>query len=412
MIVCVIAAAVCVLAQETQSPIDSNLAAAIGGIQIQQLISSKYATLILDYQSAMGWLQVAQGWGEMAHRESTGQNLEQADLEESADLEEASDSDNDKNVFLQEEFVSPPQAPLSYDDLERSTEYQLLYVLKLLYIQAANKLSTTHQSHYQTKLQLAMLQGFAANNVLGPILYLMYYLETLKVLSSSLTIQRQDAWNTWLLYEILETNEFQNSRGYVPPTFQATMAHSRLVAGQIWQMETSLDLIILSMEYYIQMLVASMPPPQQQQPAAAAPPVSLLEEEMAAEPSQPFYSPVAAAGLGSFAASSGSPQYLVYYQLMLKFWAATMHAQAAQGFVLSSQVDNPELAAHAKDAKQYMVAALQQFAWLKLMTTMMEYFSFSSMLRGVPNANAAASASANNFVQTDAAAEATLRSNQ
>lgn len=254
-------------------------------------------------------------------------------------------------------------------------------------------------------MQLALLQGVAGNSAVAPVLYMMYYLETLKVLSSSLTIQRQDAWNTWLIYEILETNAFANSRSYVPPTFAATMDNARKVAGQTWYFEASVDLQILYLEYYVQMIIAQFGAAAAPAPAAAAPQGNaFIQEEMSAEPNKPFVPFVGAA----------SPQYMAYYQLLLKFWGASMHLAAAQGFILAGETSDPNLASRITESKQYMASSLQQWAWLNLMTTTMEYYTLASALQAAgPIAHGAA---VNNLVQTDASvdpvAESGLKSNQ
>jgi len=327
---------------------------AIASIQVQQQMSLKYGKLLLDFQSSMGWMQVAQGWASMDR------------------MENAEDSEDEGDQ--------------SYDDVERNTERTLMHVLKIMYLQAAQKLNEARQSNYQTKVNLALLQQVGAGNpAISSVLYLMYYLESIRLLSSAITIQKQDAWNNWLLHEIMETDEFDNSRTALPTTFSEAMAHSRANAMQLYYTEASYDLQIFYLEYYIQMIAASFGGHANNNNNNAAAASSFLEEEMTAEPSKPF-TPFTL----PFMMMGGGGQYLGYATLFIKFYAVTMNVQAAQGLLTHAQADlNPSdvNAKYAGTVKQFAVNALQQWAYLKLQYTMIQMWGLFS---GMPVPSAAA----------------------
>jgi hypothetical protein len=350
--------------------VDVNQAAmaAIASVQAQQQISGKYATLMLDYHAAMGWLQVSNHWMTVAKNQQSN-NLE--DLEED-------DEDEDfvpLGTFANHVDSQDPRGA------ERAGEQALLGVLKVVYLQASKKLHEAHQSHYQTKVQLMLLQAAGAGNSgLSSVITLMYYLETLRSISSALTIQRQDSWNQWALLESLETSLI----GPISQTFSQTLSKARLNAMGLYYQEASTELQIFYLEYYLQMIVTQLSAPH-----AASSAASFLEEEMTAEPNKPF-SPFMMMGLGG-------GQYMGYYSLMLRFWAVTMNSNAAQGLYLAaSHQDKPN-----PSIQTYAVSALQQWAYLKLQQSMIDMYSLFGAMQGAPafHHNAAAAAS---FVQTQA----------
>jgi len=262
-------------------------------------MSGKYASLILNFQSYMGWMQVAQGW----------QSMIQMEVADSKSF----DIDEDETLF------QAPSGGVSvelYDQTERASERALLSVVKILYIQAGKKLANAQESHYQTKMQLAVLQGVAASAPqIGSVLSLMYYLEILRVMSSAYTIQRQDAFNTWVLYEIIETDIFNNDADNIPEEFQAVLSRAQVNAMTTYYQEASTDLQIMFLEQYLQMLVAQF---------SGHVASSFLEEEVTetpAEPSKPFF---------PFMGMSGSnPQVLAYYSMIMKYYSAIFNYQAA-----------------------------------------------------------------------------------
>jgi len=343
---------------------------AIAAVQVQQQLSLKYGKLLLDYQSSMGWIQVAQGWASMTTIENKG----------AANLEEDEDEDEDENTP-------------NYDEIEKQTEQTLLYVLKIMYLQAAQKLNDARQSNYQTKLQLAVLQQVGAGNpAISSVLYLMYYLESIRLLSSAITIQRQDSWNNWLLHEIMETNEFGNSEGEMPATFGTVMAQSRVNAMQLYYTEAMYDFQIFYLEYYLQMITGSLISPQSN--AASASASSFLEEEMTAEPNKPF------AALPLMMMGGAGGPYLSYMAMFIKYFAITMNVQAAQGLFTHAQAElSGNGNANAGQIKLYAVNALQQWAYLKFQYAMIQMWGLFS---GQPVPSHAAAASNSALLQTGA----------
>jgi hypothetical protein len=340
---------------------------AIFAIQSQQYFSDRYRSVILDMQSAQGWMQVSQGW-------LTLNNMENSEDDSSSGA--------------------------SYDDVERATEMTLLHVLKILYVQAANKLHDSHQSHYKTKVQLAVLQSMGAGSTgLAPLLSLMYYLETINVMGSAITIQKQDAWNTWLLHEIMETDEFGNSRDGLPEEFATAMQHARQIAMQLYHSEAQLDLQKFYLEYMINMYVMQLSGPQQMannnNNAAAA--ASFLEEESTptepAEPNKPFF-PMMMMGM-----MGGSPYYS-YMAFYLKYSAVIMNLQAAHGLMTHAFMDaqsdssSEDLSKYAQMNKVYAFQALHQWAYLRLTQVSLDMYSMFFGAAQQPTMAAANNASA------------------
>jgi len=357
----------------------------LAGIAIQMQYSQMYGKFILDFQSAQGWLQVAQGWVAMTAIENKGAPGAVGFFEEEKDLEEDDEEEHP-----------------DYDAIERQSETTLLHVLKIMYLQAAQKLQDAKTSNYQHKAQLSLLVQAGVGQVFPQIIYLSYYLESIRLMSSMITIQRQDAWTTWLLHEIMETDEFDNSKGFVPPTFVKTLAKSREVAMQLYHTEASLDLQIYMMDYYMQFSLMQM---LQQQPTNAAGATSFVEEGVSetAEPSKPFFSPFMM--MGGMMGGMGGPQYLTYMATYMKYFAIIMNVQAAQGLYthahLEAENDSNGMQ-YSGTIKMSSCSALQQWAYLKYQLAMLEMWGLF-MGQSIPTANNNAAAT-NAFVQTDAAA--------
>jgi hypothetical protein len=251
-------------------------------------------------------------------------------------------------------------------------------------------------------MQLAVLQSVAAAAPqIGSVVSLMYYLEVLRVMSSAYTIQRQDAWNTWLLYEMIETDIFGNSEENIPEAFLPIMATAQVNAMTAYHHEASTDLQIMILEQYLQMIVAQFSGTGH---AAAS---SFLEEEATetpAEPSNPSKPFFPFMGMGM------NPQIMSYYVMMMKYWSVMFNYQASQGLLTNAMMELKELTDGTENqqgaqVKTSAIYALQQWAYLNMMQIMFEFQSYMAMMNyggsHFANANAAA---ANSFVQTEASA--------
>jgi hypothetical protein len=361
----------------------------VQAVLMQRMYSEGYASLILNFQSTMGWMQVSQGWLSMIQQEAAASKAQEA----------GSSFEEEEMVPLM--FTAPTGAEshsadpaARYDETERASERALLSVIKIMYIQAGKKLSRAQDSHYQTKMQLSVLQ---TQPQFASIVSMMYYLEVLNVMSSAYTIQRQDAWNTWLLYEIIETDVFGNDIDNVPTEFARIMSKAQLAAMSTYYMEASIDLQIMFLKYY---LMSATGIPAHANNAAAN---SFLEEESesSAEPNKPFFSPMMMMG-------GSNPQMMAYYTTMMKYWSVLFNFQAAQGLYQYAHMEEQSWTADHVDpamsaqVKTYAVSALQQWAYLNMIQVMFDFQSFSM---GAPTFQhaAAASANANAFVQTEAA---------
>jgi len=360
---------------------------------MQMQYSQMYGKFLLDFQSANGWIQVAQGWVQMANIESgnTGNN----NGYNNGYVFEEENSDND-NEDLEEDDDNISSS--NYDAIERQSEQTLLFVLKIMYLQAAQKLNDVKTTSYQNKGQLAVLVQAGLGQVFPQIISLSYYTEMMRLMSAAITIQRQDAWNTWLLHEIMETEEFGNSHNGLPTSFATTLAHSRAVAMELYYSEATYDMQVYFMDYYIQMSLMSLLS-QQQGSANANSATSFVEEGVTAEPSKPFFPFMMMGGMGGMM----GPQYLSYMAMYLKYSTIFMNLQAAQGLYTHATVEiNPNAQnVNAGQMKIYASSALQQWAYLKYYSVMLQMWGLFSGMPS-PSANAAAS---NSLIQTDAQAQ-------
>jgi len=223
------------------------------------------------------------------------------------------EEESDEDLEEDEEEHSP-----DYDAIERQSEQTLLFVLKIMYLQAAQKLNDVKTTSYQNKAQLAVLVQAGLGQVFPQIIYMSYYTEMIRLISAAVTIQRQDAWNTWLLHEIMETEEFDNSRNGLPATFKSTLARSRAVAMELYYSEAQYDMQVYFMDYYIQMSLMSL----LSQPGQNNAGTSFVEEESTAQPSKPFFPFMMMGGM-----MGGGPQYLSYMALYLKYFTIIMNLQ-------------------------------------------------------------------------------------
>lgn len=312
----------------------------------------------------------------------------------------------DKKSFSleEDEMVSPlfgAAAPgvgvADYDATERSAEQALLSVIKIMYIKAGHKLAQAQQRHYMMKYFLATSQQTFQSA--PQILSLLYYVEVLNVMSSAYTIQRQDAWNTWLIYEMLETEVFGNVYENVPEDFHPVMAQAQVNAMTTYYHEASTDLQLLYLEQYLQMLGAPVVPHPTHNAAAA----SFLEEEATAEPNKPFF-PFMGMGMGAM-----NPQIMTYYASMMRYYSVMLNYQAAEGLyhnaILEQKALNGEENKFGAQIKTYAVGALQQWAYINMMQIFMQFQSMGGLMgmSGGFGHNNAAAAAANSFVQTEAA---------
>jgi len=269
-----------------------------------------------------------------------------------------------------------------------------------MYIKAGKKLSRAQDSHFYNKAVIAALQSVPQ---FSSIVSLMYYYEALNAMSSAYTIQRQDAWNTWLLYEIIETDIFGNDVDTVPTEFARMMSKAQVAAMSTYYQEASVDLQMMFIRYYLQS--AGMQLLGHNNAAAAN---SFLEEESTAEPAQPNkpFFPMMMMGGGA------NPQM---YLMMMKYWSVMFNFQAAQGLYQFALIEEQSWTADHVDThlsaqvKTHAVSALQQWAYLNMMQLM---FTFQGFAMGGVSHNAAAAANANAFVQTEAAAPASAPETQ
>jgi hypothetical protein len=313
-------------------------------------------------QGATSWMQIAQMYMKLAEDEARACHHV---------LEEGGDDDGGSCVLNND-----------VDKLERETEHLVLYVTKIMYLAAGNKFNSAYESHYRTKLQLSILaQVGAGNPLVSTVLYLAYYAESLRLLSAMSSIVRQDALTTYIHHEIMETDEYQNSRIELPESFAQAISKSRVIANGMYFTEASYEYQILMLDYYMQMIFTSQAGFHGNNNNAN----SFLEEEATADPAQPskpFFSPLMMMG----------PQYMSYMTMYLKFFASTMNYQSAQAFYQSAMIDadpHAEPAKHSKEIKTFALQALYQACFMNYQLALLKIWSLYS---GAPVAHNAAAA--------------------
>jgi len=337
--------------------------------QLQAAASKKYANLMLQIQSMQAWAQVAQQYMKMLE-------MEQGSVAHM--LEEDDDDDDDEPSPM-------PTRESGYDDLERSTERMFLYAMKFYFLQAADKLNSAYEAHYQQKQMLGFIIA-SRHPAATSMMYLSYYNEAIRTLGTAATLQRYDALSQWLVYEIIETDDFDNSRMALPEHMLKGMAKMGYTHTSLQVQEATYGLQGMYIEYYMKAMFAA---PFANNNAAS----SFLEEEMTAEPNKPFFSPM------MFMA----PQYMNTITTYLDFASATFGLQAAQLFHIGAQIglgENTGIAGGAKpeDIKRAALQNMYQWAYLSLQSGMVQLWSFFAS----GGAHHTAAVNANSFVQTGA----------
>merc|ERR1712226_810271 len=352
------------------SGMDMSGAMAASLVYAQQEYYALYATVLLELQASYAWLHVSEGMANMATASVGGR----ADPSGFMSFEEgATDIENHLSggatSFLQEDQFSG-MAEL----VERQTEQSLLQLVKLMYVQAAHRLGSAQELHYRNKVVLLQLAPFAQiSPAVGQLIYVLYYRDMVELIISAITLQKQDAWNTWVFHEMMETELFMD--GSVPSSFERRMAFARRQAMGQFQTQAGLELAAVVLEYYMTSLTSSIAGAAfqnyrmaQMSDATAQSAQSFLELE-----SQAQFVPSMALG-GFF----GWQQFLPY----VKFYTAWIKYHVSSSLALLSHVD--ALATVGKDQGQakhtpYLMAnqvmpMLKQWAQLRLMLALYDFY--------------------------------------
>jgi hypothetical protein len=234
---------------------------------------------------------------------------------------------------------------------------------------------------------------------------MLYIRDFLQIIQTSQTLQRHDSWTLWNFLEIMETNEFPDGTD-VPPQLQLQIKTSAANAMRVFASETSIDLQLFFIDYYLAAM--NQQAFQQAAPPAAAPaPASFIQEELSeeAQPSKPFLPMM----------MMSNPGYMMYYTWMLKFYSKYMVSNAAQTLSTAAHIDLQKASGVAHDAQQgyypqsHASSSQLKRAGLSALTQWVQiryflvYLDFMTMYMGsfpqtTPQGHAAA---ASNLVQTD-----------
>jgi hypothetical protein len=357
-------------------------AQAIAGVHAQEQMANKYAAMMLDFQATMSLGQAAHGMI------VSGVSAAKADASGNADLEE------EEFHPMLGGFAGKELSDDELDQIELQVEHSLMYFTKLMFLQGAKKLSTAQRDHYQSKIQMMMLQGLGQHPFVSQFLHMMYYRDMLETFSSSIALLRQDAWSFWLFNDLMETVEFDNGRS-MSDAFANRLATSKTQAHNLYLIQATLDLQMLYLDNYMTMLVS--------QAFGAPAGSSFLEEEVEAEPSKPF-TPFML---------MGNPGYMAYYTRMLKFYSTYLNYIVASSLTSACHLDQHALTSGDDDGKASAMArslflhgaiALQQWAQIHFIEL---YLDYASMFMGAgappPQAPVAQQQAPNfhNFMQTD-----------
>lgn len=414
---------------------DSGMAGAAAGgaaqgvtaVYMQQQYSATYATALLEVQAGYVWYQAAEGMEKMAIVSAGAGGFADPVFgleEEASNIEKMAKSGKSAEhmAFLEvEEVIRGVTDDVgSMDDLiEAQTESSLLQLVKLMYVQAAHRLGSTQERHYQIKMVTGQLAPLATGSEqLSQVMYLLYYRDMVELVTTTVTIQKQDSWNFWVFNEMLETQLFQESE--LPQTFMQRLAASRLQAMGQFQMQAQLELVGLVMDMYLQQLVGGMSMQMQQSGM-----VNMMQtaggEQMGSsflETETQFVPSMALGGL------FGWEQFMPY----VKFYTAWVKYQASSQLAMIAQID--ALALVGKDGGQadktpammahQVMPLLKSWTQLRLMLALYDFYQLTGAMGGGlaatmaatgpfhanAHAHASASASMSNLMQEDAAVTA------
>jgi hypothetical protein len=278
-----------------------------------------------------------------------------------------------------------------------------MMLLKYLHIICAKKLDASQAIHYQSKMAIATAQAAGATNpVMSQLLYILYIRDFLQTIQTSQTLQRHDSWTLWNFLEIVETNEF-HSKGQAPPRLILQIKTAASNAFRVFTTETSLDLQLFFLDYYLGAIAMQFSP---QAAAPVAAPVAgtpatptFLQEELTegAQPSKPFLPMM----------MMSNPMYFQYFSFMMKMYSKYMVFSAAQSLNNAAQMDLYEAHGHkihgdSTQLKRFGVSSLHQWVQIRYFLVYLDFMTmfYGAYPQSIPQGHAAAAAS--NLVQTDA----------
>jgi len=360
-----------------------------GGIQnVMQLysmqqFSSLYATSLLELQASWMWMNAADSMEKLA---IVGASGESSFASPAMGLEEGASSiehDIDQS-FLE---VEDDMAML----MEHETEKSLLALVKLQYIQAANRLGASQESHYQVKAVVARIASAGgAVPQLQTLTQTLYYRDMLELITTCVTIQKQDIWNFWIFNEMVETEMF-NDGSEMPDEFGERMAVARLQAMSQFQMQAGLELASMVMDFYIQQTVAGLMAPyvaqmqgtpnmMQMPQGPYAQGTSFLETETSTGAGTQFVPSMALGGL--FGWQQFLP-YMKFYTAWIKYYVASELAVLSQVDAMSLMGKDTPMAEHKPRimASQTM-PLLKQWTQLRLMLSLYDFYSLTGAASG------------------------------
>jgi len=406
--ICLIFVSVCAVFSETFT---GNAAA---DIPTQQAMSYQYSNLILEFQSLTAWMRTISGW-RMMYSDVQANGVSYLEID-----------DDDSDFVLEENNTQKPSLEMwgqmgmgtggygavtpqfqnkdisTKRRIEADTEYSMMTYLKYLNLITARKLEAAQNTHYQSRAVTSALQGLGATNPMATsLLYMLYYRDVLQTMMTSQAIQRHDIWTVWNFLEIMETNE-DPDKTQAPAELKSAIKKAYATSMRVFATEAMLDFQTFMIDYYLQPMLAQLAGPAAA-PAPAPAPASFLEEEVEAQPEKPFFGQM------------NSPQYMMYYLSMMKFYVKYILLNAAQtlateaGYAVAPNVDS-KVVSHLPVMKQYGLASLQQWVQLKFYLLYFDMFMMGGMgPRQIFEGPAAAHLAATNLVQTEDVAQSEPR---
>jgi len=355
-------------------------------IQAMQTFSSMYATSLLELQASWMWMQAADSMEKLAVASNAGApalSNPAMGLEEGAS---AIEKDIDQSFLEVGEEDDGDLGMMLEHDVEKS----LLSLVKLMYVQASHRLGASQDMHYQNKVIVSAIAGAGASSAeAGTIVQLLYYRDMLELITTTVTIQKQDIWNFWIFNEMIETDMFDGSE--MPDEFAMRMAVSRLQAMSQFQTQAGLELASMVMDYYIEQTTqaiagqfagAGAQPQFANAAGAYAQGTSFLETGTQTGTGTQFVPSMALGGM------FGWPQFLPY----IKFYTAWIKYYVSSEMAMMSQVDAMVLmgrdAPMAEHKPQIMahqtMPLLKQWTQLRLMIALFDFYSTTGAM-GQPN---------------------------
>jgi len=208
----------------------------------------------------------------------------------------------------------------------------------------------------------------------------------LELITTTVTIQKQDIWNFWIFNEMIETDMF-NDGNEMPDEFAMRMAISRLQSMSQFQTQAGLELASMVMDYYIQSTVSGILGPMVNQRAmsaagAYAQGTSFLETGTQTGTGTQFVPSMALGGMFGWAQFL---PYIKFYTAWIKYYVSSELAMMSQIDAMTLMGRDAPMASHKPQIMAHQtMPLLKQWTQLRLMLALFDFYANTGAM-GQPN---------------------------